>query len=63
MMAFGLLTVFGSGSPFKIILSTLAGVLISTVGMDGVSGMPRFTFGVPPLLGGIEFVDGPLCSD
>jgi len=41
VMAFGLLTVFGSGSPFKIIVSTVAGVLISTVGMDGVSGMPR----------------------
>jgi putative tricarboxylic transport membrane protein len=56
IMAFSLLTVFGSGSPFKIILSTIAGVLISTVGMDGVSGMPRFTFGTPQLLGGIDFI-------
>ncbi len=56
VMAFGLLTVFGSGSPFKIIISTVAGVLISTIGMDGVSGMPRFTFGVPEFLGGIDFV-------
>ncbi|RPJ70406.1 MAG: tripartite tricarboxylate transporter permease, partial [Desulfobacteraceae bacterium] len=56
VMAFGLLTVFGSGSPFKIVISTAIGVLISTVGMDGVSGMPRFTFGTPELLGGIEFI-------
>ncbi|MDO8944848.1 MAG: tripartite tricarboxylate transporter permease, partial [Desulfobacterales bacterium] len=56
LMAFGLLTVFGSGSPFKIILTTILGVLISTVGMDGVSGMPRFTFGIQPLLGGIDFI-------
>src|SRR5512137_1205681 len=56
VMAFGLLTVFGSGSPFKIVVSTIAGVLISTVGMDGVSGMPRFTFGIPQLLGGVDFI-------
>ncbi len=56
VMAFGLLTVFGSGSPFKIVISTALGVLISTVGMDGVSGMPRLTLGVPELLGGIDFI-------
>ena len=56
IMAFGMLMVFGSGSPFKIILSTLVGVLISTVGMDQVSGMPRFTFGIPQFLGGIDFI-------
>jgi putative tricarboxylic transport membrane protein len=56
VMAFGLLTVFGSGSPFKIIISTAVGVLISTVGMDGVSGMPRLTFGIPHLLSGIDFI-------
>jgi len=56
VMAFGLLTVFGSGSPFKIVISTALGVLISTVGMDGVSGMPRLTFGFPQLLGGIDFI-------
>ena len=56
VMAFGLLTVFGSGSPFKIIISTIAGVLITTVGMDLVSGMPRFNFGIPQLLGGVDFI-------
>jgi putative tricarboxylic transport membrane protein len=56
VMAFGLLTVFGSGSPFKIFISTVVGVLISTIGMDGVSGMPRLTFGIPQLLGGVDFI-------
>jgi putative tricarboxylic transport membrane protein len=56
VMAFGLLTVFGGGSPFKIVISTVFGILISTIGMDGVSGMPRFTFEVPQLLGGIDFI-------
>ena len=56
MMAFGLLTVFGGGSPAKIIISTVAGLLISTVGIDVVSGVPRFIFGAPQLLGGIDFI-------
>ena len=50
-MAFGLLTVFGGESPVKIILSTLLGLLIATIGLDVVSGLPRFAFGVPQLLG------------
>jgi putative tricarboxylic transport membrane protein len=56
IMAFGLLTVFGSGSPFKIIISTVAGLLISMIGLDVVSGTPRFVFGQPALLGGIDFI-------
>jgi len=52
MMAFGLLTVFGGGSPFKIVISTIAGLLISTIGLDVVSGIPRFIFGQPALLAG-----------
>ncbi|MCK7533535.1 MAG: tripartite tricarboxylate transporter permease [Marinilabiliales bacterium] len=55
VMAFGLLTVFGSGSPFKIVISTVVGVLISTIGMDGVSGMPRFTFGITAASGRHRF--------
>ncbi|MHB9098493.1 MAG: tripartite tricarboxylate transporter permease [Syntrophales bacterium] len=56
IMAFGLLTVFGSGSSFKIIISTIAGLLISMIGQDVVSGVPRFIFGQPALLGGIDFI-------
>ncbi|MEI7670612.1 MAG: tripartite tricarboxylate transporter permease [Deltaproteobacteria bacterium] len=56
IMAFGLLTVFGSGPPFKIIISTIAGLLISTIGLDVGSGIPRFAFGQPALLGGIDFI-------
>ncbi len=56
LMSFGLLTVFGGGDPVKVILSTLVGLLIATIGLDVVSGVPRFAFGVPQLLGGIDFV-------
>ncbi len=56
VMAFGLLTVFGSEHPVKIIISTLIGLMIATIGLDVVSGLPRFTFGVPQLLGGFDFI-------
>ncbi len=56
VMAFGLLTVFGGGHPVKIIISTLIGLMIAAIGMDVVSGLPRFTFGVPQLLGGFDFI-------
>jgi putative tricarboxylic transport membrane protein len=56
LMSFGLLTVFGGGDPVKVVLSTLVGLLIATIGLDVVSGVPRFAFDVPHLLGGIDFV-------
>jgi len=55
-MAFGLLTVFGGEQPIKTIISTMLGLLIATIGLDVVSGMPRFAFGVPQLLGGVDFI-------
>jgi len=56
MMAFGLLTVFGGGDPIKIIISTLVGLFLAIIGLDIVSGAPRFVFGFPQLLGGIDFI-------
>jgi putative tricarboxylic transport membrane protein len=56
MMAFALLTVFGGENPLKVIISTMIGLLLTTVGMDVVSGNPRFTFGIPQLLGGFDFI-------
>jgi len=55
-MAFGLLTVFGGEQPIKIVISTLIGLLLATIGLDIVSGLPRFAFGMPQLLGGIDFI-------
>jgi putative tricarboxylic transport membrane protein len=55
-MAFGLLTVFGGGQPIKTVISTLLGLLLATIGLDIVSGLPRFAFGMPQLLGGIDFI-------
>jgi putative tricarboxylic transport membrane protein len=53
-MAFGLLTVLGGGDPIKIIISTLLGLLMATIGVDVVSGVPRFALGKVELLGGID---------
>ena len=53
-MAFGLLTVLGGGEPVKVIVSTLLGLFMSTVGVDVIGGVPRFDFGIPELLGGID---------
>ncbi|HDZ47627.1 hypothetical protein LCGC14_0059260 [marine sediment metagenome] len=44
------------GSRTKAFLSLLFGILLSTVGLDMMSGAPRFTFGVPDLMAGINFI-------
>jgi putative tricarboxylic transport membrane protein len=40
----------------KGVLSTIIGLMISTVGIDLQSGQARFTFGVPELQGGVSFL-------
>ena len=40
----------------KGILSLLIGLLVSMVGLDVMSGHPRFDFGVVELLGGVSFI-------
>jgi putative tricarboxylic transport membrane protein len=54
----GILCVAGisQGSLTKGLAAALFGILVSTVGLDGTSGVPRFTFGMPELLGGIAII-------
>jgi putative tricarboxylic transport membrane protein len=40
----------------KALLSTFFGLAIATVGIDQQSGVPRFTFGNPELMDGLEFL-------
>lgn len=49
-----LVVYLGSSSVPKALLMALLGVAISTVGMDMISGRPRFTFGQPELLDGVS---------
>jgi putative tricarboxylic transport membrane protein len=51
-----LLTYLARGSMVKAIVMILFGLMLSAVGLDLVSGMPRFAFGSPSLLDGIGFV-------
>lgn len=44
------------GSPIKGIISLSLGLLVSTIGIDPVSGVPRFTFGSSALIGGVSLV-------
>src|SRR5829696_833566 len=49
-------TLVARSSPVKAIASMLLGLLVSCIGMENPAGIPRFTFGLTDLLGGIEVV-------
>lgn len=51
-----ILTTISSGSKMKAVLMVLLGVLVSTIGMDPVTGDQRFTFGILSLSQGIDFI-------
>ncbi len=46
----------GSGSTLKASVSLLIGLLIACVGMENPAAHPRFTFGLPELMSGIELI-------
>ena len=56
VFAFCCLTGLLGEDPVKGILATTIGLAISTVGVDANSGVYRFTFDVPHLADGIDFV-------
>jgi putative tricarboxylic transport membrane protein len=58
LMLLGLLagSTLARGSPLKGIAMTICGLLIGLVGSDVETGTPRFTFGIPDLLDGVEIV-------
>lgn len=49
-----LLTFMAQKSFLKAIMMAAAGVLLSTIGLDLITGLPRFTFGVDALVDGIN---------
>lgn len=58
LMAMGLLTLvwMTEGSILKSAISGLIGLAIGIVGLDIVTGQPRYTFGSPELISGISFI-------
>ena len=58
LMTFGLVAVImlARGSALKAVCMVLVGLLLSTVGTDQDTGSLRFTFGLPDLMDGVNFV-------
>lgn len=58
LMLLGLCAVSGLAgkSITKALIMTVLGLLLATIGMDTVSGVARFTFGIPLLYSGLEFL-------
>ena len=48
--------VVSSGTTLKAFVSLLIGLFISTIGIDLISGHPRFTFGSTEMLAGVSFI-------
>lgn len=55
VMSFALLSTMGGGRMAKTWAAIAIGLLLAMVGIDGGSGVERFTFGSLELLGGIDF--------
>lgn len=55
---FGLSTIVGvsGGSMLKGLATGLIGLLLAVIGLDAITGYPRFTFGQPELLDGVSFI-------
>lgn len=56
VLALTVLTYLAQGSMVKAVIMALLGVILSQIGLDIVSGYPRFTFGVAELEDGIGLV-------
>ncbi|EJL42650.1 hypothetical protein BAG01nite_32740 [Brevibacillus agri] len=58
LMLLGLCAVSGLGgkSMTKALLMTVLGLLLATIGIDNVSGVARFTYDIPDLYQGLEFL-------
>jgi putative tricarboxylic transport membrane protein len=58
LMVLGLFAISGLAgkSMVKALMMTATGLLLATIGIDNVSGVARFTYGIPQLYQGLEFL-------
>jgi putative tricarboxylic transport membrane protein len=56
LMGLTMVISLGGSSPLKGIISAVLGLLVACVGLDTISGRPRFTFGSIYLLDGVGFI-------
>ncbi|NLI91791.1 MAG: tripartite tricarboxylate transporter permease [Peptococcaceae bacterium] len=55
-LSFTLVAALSTNNIIKGLISTVIGLMVSTIGIDRLTGEARFTFGVIGLMDGIEFV-------
>ena len=56
LAALAVIVAVSSGSPLKTAAMILTGLVLATVGIDALTGYPRFTFGTLALSDGIDYV-------
>jgi len=56
VMGLTLASFLGSGSMIKSLMMVALGIILGCVGMDPIFGTPRLTYGITPLLDGLEMV-------
>jgi len=56
VLALSMVSNLTTGSILKGIIATLFGLAIAMVGLDMQSGVPRYTFGIPNISDGIDFI-------
>ena len=56
VFAFATLSSLVGKNPVKTLLGALIGLMIASIGIDANTGIPRFTFGIPDILAGIDFL-------
>jgi putative tricarboxylic transport membrane protein len=55
LLALGVITFVSAGSPLKTATMIVLGLAVGTIGLDPLSGVPRFTFGNLGLADGLSF--------
>jgi putative tricarboxylic transport membrane protein len=56
IMGLSVVTTLGAKNMIKALIAALLGLFLATVGIDPMAGVPRFTFGLPALMNGIDFI-------
>ncbi|SFC86546.1 tripartite tricarboxylate transporter permease [Tropicimonas isoalkanivorans] len=56
VFAFASLASLVGKSTVKTLLGALIGLMLATIGIDANTGIPRYTFGIPDILAGIDFL-------
>lgn len=56
LLSFTLVAALSTNNMVKGLITVILGLFISSIGIDGITGEARFTFGIMTLLDGIDFV-------